>query len=288
MQAGLKRVAAIHDISGYGRSSLTVIIPIMSAMGIEVCPMPTRVLSNHTMYEDFSYLDLTDSLPDFIDKWKKLDIKFDCIYSGFLGSARQVDIVSGFIDSFKKEDTLVVIDPVMGDDGKLYKTFSKEFVVKMQELVKKADIITPNLTEAAFLLGKDSCPDTVDDQTIKGWLKGLSDMGPGKVLITSVPPRQGKNTIAVAAYDRDSGSFWKCEREKIQAYYSGTGDSFTSALTAFLLKGTALPVSVDKAMGFMSQCIKSTYGHGNEKEFFLESNLGYLTRHTPIGEYKKI
>ncbi len=151
MSEPIKKVAAIHDLSGFGRGSLTAIIPTLSAMGVQVCPLPTAVLSNHTGFDSFSYVDLTDSMADYISEWKKLNLKFDCIYSGYLGSYDQVEIVGNFIDEFRNDNTLVVVDPVMADDGTLYSTFDFDFVEYMNGLVCKADIITPNFTEAAWL-----------------------------------------------------------------------------------------------------------------------------------------
>lgn len=120
MKHSVKRVAAIHDLSGFGRASLTAIIPILSSMGVQVCPLPTAILSNHTGgFDTFSFVDFTDHMQDYIDHWKELKIDFDCIYSGFLGSERQIEIVSGFIDDFGTKDNMVVIDPVLGDNGNL-------------------------------------------------------------------------------------------------------------------------------------------------------------------------
>ena len=138
----LNKVAAIHDLSGFGRSSLSVVFPILSTMGAQVCSLPTAVLSTHTAYEGYTFVDLTDYMEAFIKHWKSLDIEFDCIYSGFLGSARQINIISKFIDDFSSSKPLVVIDPVMADDGELYSTMDQEMVKNMRALIKKADIIT--------------------------------------------------------------------------------------------------------------------------------------------------
>lgn len=156
MQPKLKRVAAIHDLSGFGRASLTVIIPTLSVMGIQVCPVPTAVLSTHSGgFTDYVFHDLTGVMGDYGAHWKKLGLSFDCIYSGFLGSPRQASIVSSFIDDFKTERTLTVVDPVMGDNGSLYNSVSKDMVPEMRKLIAKADIIVPNFTEAALLLNTE-------------------------------------------------------------------------------------------------------------------------------------
>ena len=150
----VKKVAAIHDLSGMGRVSLTVVIPILSSMGFQVCPLPTAILSNHTQYPDFTFLDLTDEMPRIIAEWKRLEVEFDAIYTGYLGSPRQIQIVSDFIRDFRRKDSLTVIDPVLGDNGKLYSNFIESMVVEMQHLVTHADVITPNLTELFYLLDR--------------------------------------------------------------------------------------------------------------------------------------
>ena len=213
----VQRVAAIHDLSGFGRASLTTIIPILSSMGVQVCPLPTAILSNHTGgFETFSYVDFTDYMQDYIDGWKKLNLDFDCIYSGFLGSERQIQIISDFIDDFGTEDNMVVVDPVLGDNGTLYSTMTQDHVSKMSRLVEKADIITPNFTEVSLLLG-EPYEEKITDHKIKKWLKTLSDMGPEIVVATSVPDQgEGKDTNVVA-FDRRSNTYWKIQCRYIPA-----------------------------------------------------------------------
>ena len=150
----VKKIAAVHDLSGAGRVSLTVVIPILSSMGFQVCPLPTAVLSSHTQYPHFSFLDLTDEMPRIISEWKQLGVQFDAIYTGYLGSPRQIQIVSGFIDDFRQSDSLVMIDPVLGDNGKLYTNFDEQMILEMRHLIRKADVITPNMTELFYLLDK--------------------------------------------------------------------------------------------------------------------------------------
>lgn len=255
------KVAAIHDLSGYGRCSLTVIIPVLSAMGVQVCPLPTAVLSTHTDgYKDFFFHDFTDSMQHIADHWQKENIEFDCLYSGFLGSARQIEIVSDFFDSFRtKGKTLVVVDPVMGDHGKLYKTYTGEMQSKMRLLVEKADIITPNLTEACFLLGDTYTGEPMDAARIEGYLKKLSDMGPESVVITSMYTDDG--CFANVGYNRLQDTYWKVAYNCIPVQYPGTGDTFTSVLTGSLLTGASLPAAIDKATGFVYSAIQTTYEH---------------------------
>ena len=156
----MKKIAAIHDLSGYGRASLTVAIPILSYMGYQVCPLPTAILSAHSEYKDFRSFDLTDQMQGIIDHWKELDLHFDALYSGYLASEKQMNIVSGFFDDFSRDDNFILVDPVLGDHGKLYPGMDTGMITGMRELCKKANVITPNLTEAAFLLDTAPSPHT--------------------------------------------------------------------------------------------------------------------------------
>ena len=166
------KIAAIHDMSGFGRCALTVVIPVLSAMGMQCVPVPTAVLSTHTGgFEDFVWRDMSDYLSPCCKHYKNLGIEFDAIYSGFLASVGQVDSCLQFFDSFKTAKRIV--DPVMGDNGERYKTYTDQLIARMQELVRKADIITPNLTEAAMLLGEDY-PESLDEDTARRWLERLS------------------------------------------------------------------------------------------------------------------
>ena len=289
MYGTIKKVAAIHDLSGFGRSSLTAIIPTLSAMGVQVCPLPTAILSNHTGgFPTYSYVDLTDTMEDFIDHWKALELEFDAIYSGFLGSTRQIEIVSGFIDHFGRPDNLVVVDPVMGDNGALYTSFTPEIIPEMRKLVRKAGLITPNFTEAGYLL--DRCCDPADftDETAKDWLRRLSDFGPRIVVITSAPDSRRPDTTNVVAYDREDDTFWKVGCRYIPAAYPGTGDTFTSVLIGSLLQGDSLPVALDRATQFISQCIKASYGchYPKRNGVLLEKELGILNMPVLISGYE--
>ncbi|MEG1500973.1 MAG: pyridoxamine kinase, partial [Clostridiales bacterium] len=202
VENNIKKVAAIHDLSGFGRASLCAIIPTLSSMGVQVCPVPTAILSNHTGgFEKYSFLDLTDYLEEYINQWKELGLTFDCIYSGFLGSPKQIKIVEDFIDYFGNQDNLVVVDPVLGDNGALYSSMTKEMIQKMKKLISKADIITPNITEAAFLLDK-VCPEQISNEEIKLWLRDLAKMGPEIIIITSVPGDPIQQDTNVIAYDK--------------------------------------------------------------------------------------
>ena len=256
----VKKVAAIHDMCGAGRVSLTAVIHVLSAMGIEACPLPTALLSNPTQYPSFSFLDLTDNMVAMINEWKTLDIRFDAIYSGFLGSTRQIDIVANFIVDFRRDETLVVVDPVLGDNGKLYATFDDSMVEGMRRLVNSADVITPNLTEAFALLGR-SYQTTLTEVELKTILKDLAAMGPKTVIITSVPIEGDAQHTSVAAYSTETDRFWRVTCQYMPAHYPGTGDTFTSVLTGALLQGESLPMAIDRAAQFILQGIRATFGY---------------------------
>ncbi len=287
----IKKVAAIHDLSGFGRASLTTVIPILSTMGIQVCPVPTAILSTHTSnFTGYSFIDLTDYMEEHIAHWKKLNLEFDCIYSGFLGSPRQIKIVSDFVDHFGHKDNLVVVDPVLGDNGSLYGTMGQEMVTEMRKLVSKADIITPNFTEAAFLLGEEY-KEATTEQEVKEWLVRIAEMGPKIVIITSVPDEkinEFEKNMSVIAYNKEDDVFWKVSCKYIPVSYPGTGDAYTSVLIGSLLQGDSLPVAIDRAMQFVTQCIKASYGfkYPSREGVLLERNLNILNVPVLLGAYE--
>lgn len=261
MKRIIKRVAAIHDLSGVGRCSLSVIIPILSAMGVQVCPAPTAVLSTHTGgYQGFSFVDLTDTLGDYLGHWVSEGLDFDAIYTGFLGSPKQVDIIASFMAPLKAKEGKVIIDPVMADSGKLYQSFDEGMVKKMRHFIKHADVITPNLTEACFLLDKPYLT-RLSDETMKDFLRGLSDLGPQQVIITSVPDNQKSDYLSVIAYDRNDNRFWKLSSMQMHADYPGTGDGFTSVLVGALMNGDSLPIALDRSVQFIISAIRASFGY---------------------------
>lgn len=281
MENLVKKVAAIHDLSGYGRASLTTIIPILSNMKVQVCPVPTAILSSHTGgFEGYSFIDLTDYMQEHINHWKKLDLEFDCIYSGFLGSPKQIEIVADFIDFFGKKAKFTVVDPVMGDNGKLYRTMDNDMVVGMRNLIKKADIITPNFTEVMYLLGKEY-DKNIDIEKVKEYLKELSNMGPKIVIATSVPEMEeckADKKTSVVAYDRENDVFWRVSCRYIPASYPGTGDAYTSVVIGSLLQGDSLPMAIERGVQFITQCIMASYGFKYPKKegVLLEKMLDVL------------
>ena len=281
MESLVKKVAAIHDLSGYGRASLTTIIPILSNMKVQVCPVPTAMLSTHTGgFEGYSFIDLTDYMQEHINHWKKLELEFDCIYSGFLGSPKQIEIVADFIDFFGKKAKFTVVDPVMGDNGKLYSTMGNEMVVGMRKLIKNADIITPNFTEVIYLLGKEYKENITLDE-VKEYLKELANMGPKIVIATSVPDEESNKLdrkTSVVAYDRENDVFWRVSCRYIPASYPGTGDAYTSVVIGSLLQGDSLPIAIERGVQFITQCIMASYGFKYPKKegVLLEKMLDVL------------
>lgn len=281
MEHLVKKVAAIHDLSGYGRASLTTIIPILSNMKVQVCPVPTAILSTHTGgFEGYSFIDLTDYMQEHINHWKRLDLDFDCIYSGFLGSPKQIEIVADFIDFFGKKAKFTVVDPVMGDNGKLYSTMGVEMVNGMRNLIQKADIITPNFTEVMYLLGKNY-KENITEEKVKKYLRELAQMGPKIVIATSVPDTTSSELdkkTSVVAYDRENDVFWKVSCRYIPASYPGTGDAYTSVVIGSLLQGDSLPMAIERGVQFITQCIMASYGfkYPSKEGVLLEKMLDVL------------
>lgn len=286
----IKKIAAVHDLSGVGRVSLTAVIPILSSMGFQVCPLPTAVLSNHTQYPDYSLLDLTEEMQRIVEKWKKMDVHFDTFYSGYLASARQIKIVEDLITYFRRPSDLVVVDPVMGDNGKLYVGMGLDMVEEMKEFIRYADVITPNLTEMFLLLGAQEIPDVLTDQVLKAGLKSLSDKGPEIVIVTSVPVVDNPHLTSVYAYNRIGGRFWKVTCPYLPAHYPGTGDAFTSVITGALMQGDSLPIALDRATQFILQGIRATFGYeyNNLEGIMLEKVLHNLDMPIQVSSYELV
>lgn len=254
----LKRVAAIHDLSGFGKCSLTVALPIISAAGIEVSALPTAVLSTHTGGIDgYTYRDLTEDMRPITKHWKSLDIRFDAIYSGFLGSFEQLDIVKEFFHQFRTDKNLILVDPVMADNGELYKIFTLDFAKGMRSLCEKADIIVPNLTEAALLLDEPYQPGPYTQAYIENTLKKLSKLGPKKIVLTGVYFKEDE--LGAATYETASNTTGYFFVKRIPGYYHGTGDVFASALLSALLNNFNLVESTAIAVRFTANSILRTY-----------------------------
>lgn len=245
-----KKIAAINDLSGFGRCSIAVELPIISAMKIQCCFVPTAVFSNHTGFKSFFLEDFTDKMRPYTDEWRKLALHFQGICTGFLGSPQQIAIVTDFLRDFKEEDTIVVVDPVMGDYGKMYPTYSMETCLKMRELIPLADIVTPNLTEACILAGVPYEEKWSRKKLL--WLaETLSAMGPEKVVITGII--QGE---FIANYCYEKGEEPRIFRTiKAGTQRSGTGDIFASIIAADAVNGVPFEQSVRKAGRFIKKCI---------------------------------
>lgn len=282
------KVAAIHDLSGVGRCSLGVILPTMSVMGIQVCPVPTAVLSTHTGgFGDMALRDLSDYIIPALEHYKRLNYSFDCIYSGFLASKEQIDHCLEFLSSYP--NALKVVDPVMGDCGKPYKTYTPEMCSRMSELVAAADIITPNPTEASMLLGEPMsfCSDDLSTQTAKSILARLAELGPEIVVVTSATVG-GK--CCNIGFEKKTSRFWKVPFAHVPAQYSGTGDIFAAVLTGSVLKGDSLPIAMNRATAFLELLIKTTYSYGTDQRegVMLEQCLGFLSSYQTLCAYEKL
>ena len=251
-----KRVAAVHDISGFGKCSLTVALPIISATGIETSVMPTAVLSTHTGISDFTYRDLTQDLKEFYKHWKSIDIKFDGLYSGFLGSFEQIDIVSDFFDEFKHDDNIILVDPVMADNGELYSIFKPDFVDGMKKLCSKADIIVPNITEACFMTGREYKSEPYTKEYIEKLLKDLSKLGVDNVVLTGVC--FNNDELGAACYNKITGEVSYAFSKRVGGHFHGTGDIFASVLISALLNGFDLTKSAQIAVNFTAESINRT------------------------------
>ena len=250
-------VAAIHDLSGFGRCSLTVVLPILSAMGVQCCPLPTAFLSTHTGgFTGFTFLDMTDEMPKVAAHWKSLDLHFDAIYSGFLGSERQIGVVEEFLREFRSGDTTVVVDPVMGDHGKAYQTYTPALCDGMARLAEQADVITPNLTEAAFLLGKPYQRLADSEDELRSVTEQLSLDGKRSVVLTGASLRPGQT--GAFCFDAGTGQTEAVQTAYIAHEFHGTGDVFTSVLTGALVRGAPLAAAAVQAAEFVRACAERT------------------------------
>lgn len=257
-----KRVLAIHDMCSFGRCSLTAAIPVISAMGMQVCPFPTALFSNNLTYGDYTFTDFTPYMNGFMDKWQQLGLSYDAIYSGFLADAGQIAIVSDAIRRFASSDTLVVVDPAMADNGALYPVFTPDIVTEMRKLICHATIITPNYTEACLLLDTPYTEAIPQTKYMMSLCQKLADLGPKQIVITSVPAPHEE--IKVVSYDTKTASFDECTASRIPFSTCGTGDLFASVLTGAMLNGSTLHGAVEKAMHFVSRSIEYTYHSGSD------------------------
>lgn len=260
----IPKVAAIHDITGEGRVSGYQIISILSTMGIKTNLLPTAVLSSNTEFEEFILHDMTETMRKTTKHWKSIRVHFDAVYSGFLGSKEQIEIVKSFISSFKEEKQIILIDPVMGDDGILYPCFDDTYAKEMKQLVPYANVMTPNITEAAILLDR-KYSDAVTIEDAVEMAKALSQIGPEKVIITSVPGNDRLSSYTIA-YDKNlAHHYYEIKCNYIPQTYPGTGDAFATVVLGSLLNNDTFIVALERAVQFVATAIHSSYGHSYDK-----------------------
>lgn len=269
-----KKVAAIHDISGIGKCSLTVVLPVLSAAGLQACPVPTAVLSSHTGgFEGIARQDLTSLLPAYIRQWKQLGLRFDALYSGYLASAAQVENIEDLFDGFHVPgSTLALVDPVLGDGGRLYESCTPELVNGMIRLCQKADLIVPNMTEAALLLGEKYKDGPYTRTFIEKLLYRLSGLGPRRVVLTGV--WFSPELLGAAGLDADTGLVTYAFSRRVAGRYFGTGDLFASILLSGLLNGMNLKNAMQLAVDFTCSSIRRTKDAGDDPRFGVNFESG--------------
>ena len=279
MKRNFKRVMAVHDLSGLGRSSLMAATPVLSVMGMQVCPVPTAVLSTQTSgFENYTFVDLTDNMPPYLQHWKELQMDFDCIYSGFLGSVRQIEIMERVLEEFNADgQALVVVDPVLGDDGALYDTMNMEMVQEMCRLVSHADIITPNMTELKLLLGIPAEKELYAEQ-LPELLPQMAAKGPRTVVVTGVHRKNGQR--CVCCYQREQAEYQEIDYKELPISYPGTGDIFASVLIGAILQGRSLKDSIQLSADFICHAVADAIEAGEpiRDGVQLEKNLYRLVQ----------
>lgn len=272
----MKRILTIQDISCVGKCSLTVALPVISAFGVEAAVLPTAVLSNHTAFTSWTFRDLTDDMVDIANKWKELDVSFDAVYTGYLGSKKQIDIVKDIIKDFKTETSFSLIDPVMADHGKLYTGFDLDFVKEMAKLCSVADIIVPNMTEACFMLDIPYTEE-YDEAYIKEMLKKLTALGAKTAILTGIT--FDKKNLGAYGYNSETDEYFYYSREYLPVTFHGTGDIFASALLGALSIGKNQKEALSIAVDYTVECIIKTMQNENHNWYGVdfESAIPYLT-----------
>lgn len=283
----MKRIITIQDISCVGKCSLTVALPIISAMGVEACVLPTAVLSTHTAFKGFTFRDLTSDIKPICDHWKNEKIHFDAIYTGYLGSFEQLDLMHKLIDDFGSADTMTIVDPCMADNGKLYPGFTQEFAFAMAKLCGKANVIVPNLTEASYMLGIEYKESGYDEDYIKQILKDLAKFGAQKIVLKGIEFSENQKTIkgvkgkiGIASYDAQKDEFKWYFHKKMPQSFHGTGDVFASVLTGALMRGKTLEQSYKLAADYVVESIKETMNHADYNWYGVdfEAAMPYLIK----------
>ena len=251
----MKRILTIQDISCLGKCSITVALPVISAMGVETVILPTAVLSTHTMFKNFTVKDLTDQLIPITDHWKSEGVKFDAIYTGYLGSAEEIEIAKRIFDEFGTEDNTIFVDPVMADNGKLYPAFDEAYAAQNATLCGKADVIVPNITEACFMTGMDY-REQYDEGYIRELLQKLSALGAKLTVVTGVSLSAGKT--GVMGCDSRTGEYFTYQNDRVEASYHGTGDIFSSVCVGALMRGIPMAEAMKIAADYTAETIRAT------------------------------
>ena len=273
------KVIAIHDLSGFGRCSLTVAIPVLSAMGVQCCPLPTAWLSTHTGgFTGYTFLDMTEEMARAADHWASLGLRFEAVYSGFMGSEAQMALVSRMIGQFRAPGGIAVVDPVMGDHGVRYATYTDGMCRAMGKLCEKADVITPNLTEAAFLLDRPYEAMPQDPEGFQALARELSGGGRRSVVLTGA--YSCPEDIGAACFDRETGRTELLLTGRVPGEYHGTGDVFASVLTGALVQGDGLARAAQRAVDFVAACAERSHLEEipQREGVDFEPLLGLLTR----------
>ncbi len=250
----MKRILTIQDISCLGKCSITIALPVLSAMGVETVILPTAVLSTHTMFKNFTVKDLTGELLPIAAHWKSENVHFDAIYTGYLGSAEEIEIAKRVFAMFRDKDTLLFVDPVMGDNGKLYPAFDTAYAALNAGLCKGTDIIVPNITEACLMTGTEY-REVYDRDYIVSLLERLSGLGAGVSVLTGVSLSPGKT--GVMGLD-SSGTLFEYQNDRVDAAYHGTGDLFSSVCVGAVLRGRTLQEAVQIAADYTAHTIRVT------------------------------
>ena len=253
----MKRLVTIQDISCFGKCSLTAALPVISAMGVETSVIPTAVLSTHTGegFTGYTFRDLTADIPQIAEHWKRIGLKFDAIYTGYIGSCEQVETIKRFIDDFRTDNTIVIVDPVMGDNGKMYAGFDEKFVKSMKTLCAQADCILPNSTEAALLLGTDY-KERRSEEELRKMISDLFSIGCKIVVMTGASPDPLHNGAILG--NAENGEFYSSFCENISGNYHSTGDIFSGVFSGGLALGMDLHKALDLSVRFTHECIKAT------------------------------
>ena len=276
MHNTIPKIAAVNGIVGFGKSSLAVTVPVISAMGIQCCPVPTALFSNHPGFQQFYKKDLTAELPDYLDYWKKLDLTFNGILSGFLSSLEQIDMVKRLITEFSTPDTKVIIDPVMGDHGRLYSVYTKEMCEAMKDLASYAHILTPNLTEACILADIPYHDGDWSDKELHGLLRKLNQYPAEQIVVSGIT---SEDFLVNLIYDEANGT--TIQKQKIAGKErSGTGDVFAAIIASNAVHGIPFEESVTMASSFIREAIMFTEENNipSTDGVYFEPLLGKLTK----------